>query len=49
MQRVALHGYSVRAIVVLFAASALLSAGFGGSGHGTDTGKAVAYLCPPVC
>ena len=47
MQRVDPRGRSVRALVALFAASALLAAGFGGSGQ--TAGKAMTYLCPPAC
>jgi len=49
MQRVDPLGRGVRTVVAVLAASALLTAGFGGSGHSAGTTPAVAYVCPPAC
>jgi len=49
MQRVDPRGRSVRAIVAVFAALALLTAGFGVGGSSQNASAAVRHVCPPVC
>jgi hypothetical protein len=49
MQRVDLRGRSVRVIVAVFAALALLTAGFGIGGSSQNASAAVRHLCPPMC
>jgi hypothetical protein len=49
MQRVDPHGRSVQMLVALFAVSALVTAGFGGSAPGQSKHTVAAFLCPPAC
>ena len=49
MQRVDLHGRSVRVIVAVLAALALLTASYGVNGSSQNTSAAARHLCPPVC
>ena len=49
MQRVDLHGHSVRVIVAVLAALALLTASYGVGGSSQNASAATRHLCPPVC
>ena len=49
MQRVDLHGHSVRVIVTVLAALALLTASYGVGGSSQNASAATRHLCPPVC
>ena len=49
MQRVDLHGRSVRVIVTFLAAFALLTASYGVGGSSQNAPAQATYFCPPVC